>query len=116
VALALLALVTVLYADPKLLWLEAFTITLGPFIVVLLMEQATAVRNNVEPLLSDFLMDYSWAPETSVTYFGLARVLESTVSNDAIQVTMDGLVYFSDTVTGIPDSAGMNQEQLMGLG
>jgi hypothetical protein len=117
-ALALLALVvTVSYAEqgPQRTMLEAFTITLTPFENVLSNQETTKVRNTVETLLSNFLTVYPWPTGTSVTFVGLARVLENTVNNDAVQVTMDGLVYFSITgnsnanmATAPPDSAAMN--------
>ena len=88
--------------------LDAFTITLRPFQDVLSAEQVTAVRDNVETVLSGYLFDYDWTPGTSVTYVGLARVLENTLSDDAVQIKMDGLVYFGDNSTSIPSSADMN--------
>jgi hypothetical protein len=103
--------------------LDAFTITLRPLTEALTLEEATTVRNAVETVLSTFLQynnnnnnnsnsrsGYSWPQGTSVTYVGLARVLENTLAEEsAVQVTMDGLVYFSDTSSDLPDGLAMLQ-------
>jgi hypothetical protein len=94
----LLLLIVVTQAQTQRRKLDAFTITLHPMEEALTMEEASDVRNSVETVLQEFFRStYSWPQGTAVTYVGLARVLENTLAEEsAVQVTMDGLVYFTD--------------------
>lgn len=106
--------------------IKSLTVKLEPFAKSLTDEEAVSVRNAIESLLQDYFFEVQpWAvkPEVSsdeeqlegdsedgsgsgsVTYVGLAQILENkqTEDHNGVELTMNGLVYFAEGSRNIPD-------------
>ena len=120
--------------------IKSLTIKLEPFAKSLTEQEAISVRNAIESLLQDYFFEVQpWAvkPEDSsdkeqlesnsesgngsgsVTYVGLAQILENkqTEDHNGVEVTMNGVVYFAEGSWNIPDENELLQtmeEQALG--
>jgi hypothetical protein len=109
--------------------IKSFTIKLEPFAKSLTDEEAISVRNAIESLLQDYFFEVQpWAVKEeselesgsgSVTYVGLAQILENkqTEDHNGVELTMNGLVYFAEGSQNIPDENELLQtmeEQALG--
>jgi hypothetical protein len=89
---------------PRLV-INPFVVTLQPVTSALSYQQAQGVRNAVETLLEAYFTEsYVWPQgDTSVTYVGLTQIVDTRqVADDAVEVTMDGLMYFAQGSTAVP--------------
>jgi len=127
--------------------IESLTIELEPIANILTNEEAIQVRNVIESLLQNYFFEVQpWAVATdstgsndvggridvdvddrspnivaegSVTYVGLAQILENKQTEDqkGVEVTMNGLVYFAEGSQNCPDEIELLQimeEQALG--
>jgi hypothetical protein len=111
--------------------INSFTIKLEPFVNGLTDEEAITVRNTIESIIQSYFFEKQpWATMVnsensndiaddstignnndataaagSVTYVGLAQILENrqTEDNQGVQLTMNGLMYFAEGSQDIPD-------------
>ena len=103
---------------PKRRKLNDFVVTMSPSDTPFSDSEASTSRDVVEQVVQSFLRTYpSWPEGTSISSVGLVGVKENEYSNEfrSIQLTLGGLIYFTDTSLNIPDEDSIVRTVTKGL-
>ena len=102
---------------PKRRRLESFVVVMSPSNSPLSDRDANIGRDIVERVIVDFLTTYPWPAGTEISSVGLVGVKENKFDDEfrSVQLTLGGLVYFTDTSSDIPDEDGILRLVIKGL-